>query len=340
MQVTATDVRDASWDGYVDAHPQAGPFHRMAWRELLETHFGHRGHSLIAREGDRVRGVLPLMQLRSALFGRSLVSMPFFMTAGVVADDDATSRALVERARGLAAETRSDLLLIRQYAGAIEGLSRDDSKAAFHVALDPDPDRVFAGFPSQVRRQIRKAKREGLEAAWGPDTLSGFYDVYATNMRDLGVPVLDLGFYRRILERFPDEAGVFVVRHGDVPVAGQFFFVHRDRMILANAGSLRRALRLRPNYLLYWESIRHACTRGLSVCDFGRSPRGTGPFEFKAQWRGEEKAYTTYFADRSGEARAKVDADTGRYGLARRVWRRLPVGLTKWLGPRIVRSIP
>src|SRR5690606_37420182 len=72
--------RDADrdrWERYVDACPQATFFHRIGWRDIIGDVFRHRTHYLLAERGDRIVGVLPLAQVRSRLFGHSLVSLPF-----------------------------------------------------------------------------------------------------------------------------------------------------------------------------------------------------------------------------------------------------------------------
>jgi CelD/BcsL family acetyltransferase involved in cellulose biosynthesis len=122
-------------------------------------------------------------------------------------------------------------------------------------------------------------------------------------------------------------------------VAAQLLFTFRDRILLACAASLREFLSLSPNNLLYWESIRYGCETGLRYCDLGRSTRNTGPFDFKAQWGGEQRPFTTYFANRDGAA-AMASGDSSRYRLFRRVWQRLPLPVVNAIGPRIVKGLP
>lgn len=340
MEIKLAEPHAPEWNTYVENHPQAGFYHLNAWREVLTRCFGHETFYLMAMDRDRVCGVLPLVHLKSRLFGSSLVSLPYFMTGGVVADSADAATALIERARALMDTTKSKLLLIRQQNSEPPGLLREDSKGSFHIALDPDPEKVFQRFERQVRRQIRKAQRAGLAVEWGARCLPDFYEVYSTNMRDLGIPIHGYGFYETVLERFPESAHVFVVRHGEKAVAGQFLFTYRDRVMLANAGSLRSHLSLCPNHLLYWESIRYGCENGYQICDFGRSPKGSGPYVFKSQWAGAERDYPTYYLDASGQAMSGVRADNSRYDLVRKIWRSLPVRLTTLVGPRIVKALP
>ena len=63
------------------ACPDATFFHRFAWREIYESVFNHRTHYLLAERGDEIVGVLPLVELRSLLFGHSLCRCPLLCTA-------------------------------------------------------------------------------------------------------------------------------------------------------------------------------------------------------------------------------------------------------------------
>lgn len=56
-------------------------------------------HYLVARRGGAVCGVLPLALVSSLLFGKSLVSVPFGVYGGYLADDDDAARALLVRAK-------------------------------------------------------------------------------------------------------------------------------------------------------------------------------------------------------------------------------------------------
>ena len=73
--MSATSETD--WDRFVLAQPQASFFHRSAWRHVAARVFGHRPHFLSLGEGAAMRAVLPLIEVKSALFGHALVSNAF-----------------------------------------------------------------------------------------------------------------------------------------------------------------------------------------------------------------------------------------------------------------------
>src|SRR5262249_32282508 len=72
------------------------------WLTVLEQAFQHTAYALEAVEGSTTRGFLPLAFVRSLLFGRYLVSLPYLISGGILADDEATARLLIDRALRLA----------------------------------------------------------------------------------------------------------------------------------------------------------------------------------------------------------------------------------------------
>src|SRR5262245_60156365 len=98
----ATHAMSGEWDAFVRTRPESTGYHLWAWREVFERGLDHPCHYLTARENGRIVGVLPLVEVRSWLFGRALSSLPYVNYGGVLAEDDATADALVSEAGRLA----------------------------------------------------------------------------------------------------------------------------------------------------------------------------------------------------------------------------------------------
>src|SRR2546422_757864 len=90
------------WDAYVEAAPEASNYHRWVWKEVIEEAWGHEAYNLAAVSNGSIQGVLPLLWMKSRIFGKFLVSVPFFSYGGVLADNETARRALLERAIELA----------------------------------------------------------------------------------------------------------------------------------------------------------------------------------------------------------------------------------------------
>jgi FemAB-related protein (PEP-CTERM system-associated) len=325
---------ELAWDEYVSRCPESGLYHRYGWARVIERSYGHAPFYLWARDDSGVRGVLPLVLFRGALGGRTLVSLPFLDEGGLCADDATARAALWKAALDLAGRERAGAVELRQRPPSGLPLSPLGSKVTVMLPLADDPEAMWKRLDAKVRNQVRKATNSGLAPSWcGIEALDDFYEVFAHNMRDLGSPVHARRFFAAILEEFSGTARLLIVRDGSRAVAGAVCIVFRETVLVPWASSLRQWRSRCPGNLLYWEVIRSACEKGLSRLDFGRSSPGGGTYRFKMQWGGREERLHWETNDRP----SLVDVDSPRYRLMIRAWQRLPVPLTRVIGP-IVRQ--
>ena len=75
------------WDQFVDRCADATFFHLAGWKKVIEQSFGHDCHFIYAESSGQIRGVLPLVHMRSRIFGNSMVSNAFCVYGGPVAAD-------------------------------------------------------------------------------------------------------------------------------------------------------------------------------------------------------------------------------------------------------------
>ncbi len=312
------------------------------WLSVLHESFGHAVYLLEAFDGDRTTGVLPLAFVHSFLFGRYLVSLPYLNSNGVLAADEATRHRLVDRAVQLADELRVRHLELR-HEQAIEHpalTGQLTSKVHMRLKLPDFPGPLWEGLPAKVRNQVRKGEKSGLSVVWGGlELLPEFYAVFSRNMRDLGTPVYGLSFFSNILRHFPGEAELCVVRTGNTPVASALLLHGKGVTEVPSASSLREFNSTCANMLMYWNLLDRAVQRGQSIFDFGRSTTDGNTYRFKKQWGAAPEPAVWQYYTRDGRA-DDLRPDNPRYQRLIRMWQRLPVRLTRWLGPMIVRGIP
>ncbi len=327
----------------VRARGEASPSRLPGWLHVLAGGLGHTPYCLEALADDgSTEGLLPLAWVRSLLFGRYLVGLPYLNVGGVMADDACVAAALIDRAVDLAARLDVRHLELR-HERPIEHEAlrhRLETKVHMRLALPSAADALWRSFDPKVRNQVRKAEKLGLSVhTAGEELLPEFYDVFATNMRDLGTPVFPRRLFRAILRQFPGQAELRVVRQADRPIAAAIV-VHGNGMTeVPSASSLRRYNATCANMLLYWGLLSSAIERGQRVFDFGRSSRASGTYRFKRQWGAEPHPAVWQYAVRRGSI-GDLRRESGRYGLMIRLWQRLPVALTRLIGPPIVRGIP
>jgi hypothetical protein len=79
--------------------------------------------------------------------------------------------------------------------------------------------------------------------------------------------------------------------------------------------------------------------RGQAEFDFGRSSVDSSTYKFKAQWGAEPSGTAWQYYVRTG-APGEMRPDNPKYRLRIRAWQRLPLWVTRLIGPHIVRGIP
>lgn len=328
------------WDEFVESHPDATGYHAWAWREVFERSFGHRSEYLVARrDGDRrIQGVLPLTEIRSRVFGRSLTSLPFVNYGGVLACSELAAQTLVTAATEIARAHGCGYVELRHLRRQFPELPHRQHKVSMHLPLNAG---MWERLDRKVRNQIRKAEKSGLTVdRGGAELVPEFYRVFARNMRDLGTPVYAQRFFDEVVAAFPDRTRVVVVRLQGAAVAGAVTYQTGTRVEVPWASSIRDYNPLCPNHLLYWHAIETAIADGCAVLDFGRSTPNEGTYHFKAQWGATPvPLYWEYVLLTDGEL-PDHSPKNPKFQIAIEAWKRCPLWLTNAVGPRIVRYIP
>lgn len=338
--IVTASLDAASWDQFVERHPEASGYHLTAWRSIFEDVFGHRTLSLSAMRDDRVVGILPLVEFRSRLFGRFAVSLPFVNQGGVVADDEEAARRLVDRAIEEARSRGLDHIELRHERRCFPDLADKQHKVSMRLRLPDTSEALWNQLDRKVRNQIRKAEKSGIVASGGgAELMDAFYDVFAENMRDLGTPVYPRAFFASVMERFPARTRIHVVRLGEEVVASSLTFAWRDSIEVPWASSLRRHRDKSPNNLLYWAMLQQAIADRRRVFDFGRSTPNEGTYHFKSQWGAEPGPMHWEYWLASGALPDQSPANP-KYRAAIAVWRRLPLWVSNRVGPHLVRNLP
>jgi FemAB-related protein (PEP-CTERM system-associated) len=337
-----TEDEARAWDQYVAHHPSASGYHLTGWRRVVEEVSGHRTYYLMAKDRHgEVRGILPLAFMSSRLFGRFLVSMPFVNYGGVLTDGlDARGR-LLEAATDLAKELTATYIELRHEKSLDLDWPCKQHKVSMRLELPGDFGTLWKEFHAKLRSQIRRAQKEHMTVRIDTNALlSDFYEVFARNMRDLGTPVYGRRFFEAIVETFPRETRICVVYLEQRPVAAALLYGFRNTLEIPWASSDRRFNRLAPNMLLYSSVLEYACREGFRVFDFGRSTPASGAHRFKEQWGARPVPLYWYYWLGDGRPLPHLSPENSKYSLAIKTWSKLPVALTRIIGPAIVRHIP
>ncbi len=339
MRLVPFHDSDATWDAAVARDPAATFCHLAAWRAIMADVLGCEPlYTVAVDDTGRWCGMLPLVRVRSALFGDYLVSLPFLNYGGPLGGPE-TQRALADHAAETAQRLGADLLELRTRADVGCDLRLSHRRITVLLDLPPCADTLWEGFSAKLRAQVRRPRTAGMEPRFGVGQVAAFYDVFARTMRQLGTPVLSRTLFERLARDFPALVVFGAVYWRHRPVAAGCGFVWQGEFELTWAAALHEHRRAAPNMLLYWSFMEHLIALGVRVFNFGRCTPGGGTHRFKQQWGGRDVPLPW----RQWSSRSVVATPaptTPRYRLAAAVWRRLPLGVTNRIGPLLARRLP
>ena len=344
MDIEVQELRrkeEKEWDNFIEQSSNSTFFHQIGWKNVVERTYKHKPVYLIARKEGEVKGVLPLFLMRSMIFGKKLVSVPFAPYGGVCTDDKTIENALIEEAKRITKELGVDYLELRNMTTKQgSDLLVKSLQVTSVLDLDPNPDIIWKKMKRDKRRGIKKAKEANLEIIWGPEGLRDFYGIYTKTMWHLGTPVHSINFFENIIHEFPDSIDIITVKYKNKAIASIFLLFFKEVAISGWSGSLREYSRLYPNNFAYWEVLKYCCEKGYKFFDFGRSMPNSGIHKFKKSFGAETKyLYYQYYLNNKNEI-PDITVTSPMRRLFAGIWKKLPITIANSIGPTFRRCFP
>lgn len=331
------------WDDYVISQADSGPYHLFAWKEAIESAYGHRAFYLIAEDNKgTVQGVLPLFLVKPPFLKGTLISLPFCDYGGLLVEDKEVKDILLQAALELSGNQKIQLELRLKKSEVmtqrLSSLSVASHKVRMVLDLPGNSEILWDTFKSKLRSQIKRPQKDGLEFVLGSfDLVDDFYKVFSVNMHDLGSPVHSRTWIKAVVHSYAGKSHIGIVYAGKLPIAGGIILKCNTTISLPWASALNEYSRLSPNMLLYWGFLKYASDNGFRHFDFGRSTPGEGTYRFKEQWGALPDPLFWYgegFSNPSG-----YDVASKIRPIIEKTWAHIPQKLTDTLGPMVRRFI-
>ncbi|MDH5570124.1 MAG: FemAB family PEP-CTERM system-associated protein [Gammaproteobacteria bacterium] len=317
-------------------------YHLTEWSTVINNIFNNNVYYVyVENDQGSVCGVLPLVHIKSRLFGNYMVSMPYFNYGGLIADNNDVESILMRKAIELANDHAIDHIEFRDISQMNYDLPLRQDKVNMILELPESTDELAKILGSKKRSQIRRPLKEGVNVKQGGiELLYDFYSVFSENMRDLGTPVYPRSFFKEILETFQANTKIIVLYLDNKPISAAFLIGYKNQLEIPWASTLSKYNYFSPNMLLYWEVLRYAIEKGYKRFDFGRSTIDSGTYKFKKQWGAKPlQLYWHYWLSNSSEM-PKITPDNPKYRLAIKIWQNLPLTITNLIGPIIIKNLP
>jgi FemAB-related protein (PEP-CTERM system-associated) len=332
---------DTRWDPYVKSHADGSFHHLLGWKRVIERAFGHRAHYLYAERDGKLTGVFPLFEVGGAPFTRAMVSAPVGVSGGVIADDDESARLLRDGARAIAEREQLSYIEYKSEKKRFADLpTKDDLYYVFRQELFGDREKQLAVIPRKTRAVIREAEKNKLRADFNRNDLEAFYDLYALSLRNLGTPMFPKELFVASLEEFPDACDILSVRHTGRIIGCVLNYYYKGVMLPFFAGTAPEARDVGVNNYVYWVMLERGYDLGYRVFDFGRSKKDTGAFAFKKHFGMQETPLQYQYDLVKAKELPSFNPTNPKYTKAIETWQKLPVELTKIVGPLIQKRLP
>ncbi len=340
MDIRPLTTAVVEWDAFVRSAPGGSPFHLVAWKRVVESTFGHRPHYLMALRGNAVEGVLPLFEIKGLLGGRGLVSVPYGVYGGICATSQAARSVLLEAATDLAGHVKADYVELRHRIGQELDLPTKPLYVTFSRPISSCEEENLNAIPRKQRRMTRQGAKHRLRPEFGLRHLDPFYDIYAHSVHALGSPVFPRRLFHAIANEFGKDCELLTIWKNDTPVSGVLTLFFEDHVHPYYGGARRDALQYAVNDFMYWELLCHAAKAGYRTFDFGRSREGTGAYDFKRHWGFEPVPLPYQYVLLNGHRMPDLSPSNPKMRLAVAAWKRMPLSLTKLIGPKLTRYLP
>ncbi|MBN2366690.1 MAG: FemAB family PEP-CTERM system-associated protein [Calditrichaeota bacterium] len=343
--LTDTKIRElkgdfSSWDKYVKSHSKGTIYHLSSWKRAVENTFHLQGRYYVLCRDEKILGVLPLFLVKTLFSGLKLVSIPFAVYGGILANSLEIRKELLNYAINLSKELGANHLELRNLGSVDEELLESDLYVTYIRELEKDDEAVLLSIPRKSRASIRNGYKKYNLTVKVDQNLDLLFHLYSLNKRKLGSPQYPRIFFENLLIEFREQAGIMTVYTNGIPAASVLFFYYQDTILPYFSGSDDHFFHTNANNVMYYELMKHALDKGLKYFDFGRSRKNTGSSKFKENMGFTPMPLHYNYYLRSSEEIPDISPSNNRFQLAIKMWSHLPLPVTKFLGPKLVKYLP
>ncbi|MCE2594196.1 FemAB family PEP-CTERM system-associated protein [Motilimonas cestriensis] len=339
VQVILLDnSRRQQWDEFVAQHPEGEFFHLSGWQQVIEEVYGHACWFYFVEEQGEIVGLLPLAQIKSWLFGNKLISLPFAVSAGVLANNQGVADTLIAQAQALATELKVDCLELRHRKSQCPTWSSQPSHENFSCSLASSAEEILAKIKKKQRAVVRQSLVNGLNHRI-ESNCDHFFAIYSESVRNLGTPVFPKAYFKALQRVFTDQVDILTVFSGEQAVSSVLSFYYKNQVLPFYGGGTSAARSLKSNDYMYYQLMCHAQQRGMTEFDFGRSKIGSGAHAYKKHWGLQPSPLFYEHCLVNSQELPNISPNNPKYQLFIQAWKKLPLPISRALGPILAKDL-
>lgn len=336
------------WDRYTQNCLMSSVYQDSRWLDLISTIYPklriHRLACVTAE--DRPLWLLPLVEIQPLGQRRPmLISLPFGNYGGFMfpghRPSDLTPEILAPLSNFFAVHP-AFALEIRTLGFPGPAFEVDETFKRFEIIFPETIAELWRKVSGNVRTSVRKADSLGVTVEVNPPkAIQIFQKIHERQSKWHGSPEHHGSWYGTMKNILGRDAEVWVARYRGRPIASLLILFGHQSAVLHGAASEPEYYKIPAMEKLIWagfeKMIREKKVRSF---DFGRTRPDKGKLFFKRKWGGEEfPIYYAYWV-KPGKKLPKILPENPRFDIPMRIWRMLPVPLTRLAGPFLRVKIP
>lgn len=346
--VKSEDIKE-KWDFFLQESKNASFASLFDWKIIYEEVFGFETFYLLIQEEEKLRGILPLVLIKSPLIGKGsfLISTPYLTQSGLCLNGVSLDPTpVINTLSKLVKDCGARYVEIRQIVPFVSDklFTRKDN-FTFQIDLSQGEEKLWEGFTPKVRNQIRKAQKSGIEIITGKDKyfINGFYQVFSKRMKELSFPAYPKSYIEAIVKILNNNSKIILALYKGKIIGGMLLISFRDTLSNPYTATLVEYNSLCPNNLMYWEAIKQGAREGFSILDMGRSQEGSSTYQFKKQWGASavQLYYQYLFSEKEKGDKERFFSlkESPLFNIYSSVWRRLPTPFANLIGGYLVKQL-
>jgi FemAB-related protein (PEP-CTERM system-associated) len=324
------------WDDYVKDHEHGSFFHLSGWQQVIDKSFGHECYFLYLEVKGKISGVLPLVEVKSKLFGHALISTPFCVYGGAIAETKEQVRQLEQEACQLAEKLSVDYLELRYKDKQDSKLILKQAHSTFGCELAEDSDAILASIKKKQRAVIRHSLKNdlGFSINKGKANIPEFYRLLSTSYRNLGTPIFSQSYFNNLVDVFSDDIDIAIISNKERESSSAVMNFYFNNQVLPYYGGGNDTARgLKSADFMYYQVMCHAREKSCRWFDFGRSKNDSGPYKYKKNWGMEPKSLYYYYHLVNAKELPNLSPNNPKYKFFIQMWQKLPLKVSQFIGP-------
>lgn len=293
----------------------------------------------LAYRDNTLNGIAIFSYIPKFLFPARLLCDAYFTDSFFYTEDQYIENTLLKAIHNYAQDQKISFVEIKNKTlQLMNGLiAKENIYASFEKDLPSDQKLLLHSIPRKKRADIRKALNNNALIFHENIPFNDFYNIYTQAQRDLGTPTHARSFYKRITDH--SHYLLSGVSYKGNIIAVCLSFIMKDRILAYYGGALEQARPLHAFDLMYYYLMCWGIRNQKTYFDFGRSKYNTGSFAYKTYWGIQPKARHHIFMTIDGQDLPDTTPKNKTFQTRIKMWKKMPLWLTRLVGPFIIKYI-